>query len=148
MRLFLLQHRALAAALFALALLVKLLVPAGYMPSASGGIALQLCGGIVPAPAVKPAQPAMHMPGMAHHAAVEPQDQHDGHDGSPEHPGADMPCAFAGLALPSLAAVDPLLLAIALAFVVAAIFRATTTRAVRRSPHLRPYLRGPPVRLA
>ena len=147
MRLFLLQHRALAGALFALALLVKLLVPAGYMPAASGGIALQLCGGIVPAPAVKPAPGAMQMPGMAHHTAAE-QKNHDGHDDSPEHPGADMPCAFAGLALPSLAAVDPLLLAIALALIVAAIFRVATTRAVRRSPHLRPYLRGPPVHLA
>lgn len=152
LRLLLLRHPGVAASLFACALLLKILVPAGYMPMFAGGnIALQLCGGTVPVPAAKPAA----MPGMAHHTAMADHHpapathaetgRHDSPDHSGDHADKQMPCAFAGLSLPSLAAVDAALLAVAIAFILAAVFRRVSSPVLRARPHLRPFLRGPPV---
>ena len=44
-----------------------------------------------------------------------------------------------------LAATDPLILAIGLAFILATIFRVATIAIVRQAAHLRPPLRGPPL---
>jgi hypothetical protein len=75
--------------LFAAALFLRLLVPAGYMVgSAAGGPAL------VPCPAVAPASI------MAHHG------HHDG-----RLPHAEAPCPFAALAAPALPSASPLALA-------------------------------------
>ena len=121
------QHRALSAGLLALALLMKLLVPAGFMPVvAGGGIAIELCGGTAPAAMT------MAMPGMAHHRDKS------------GHQGRDVPCAFAGLAAPSLPAVDPLLLALAIAFVMAAGLPVAVPVPAATRAYLRPPLRGPP----
>jgi hypothetical protein len=132
-RLFL-DHRTLSAWLIALALLMKVAVPAGFMPVIAGGtVTIAICGG------TQPADPAMRMamPGMAQH-----QDR-SGHDDA-GHSGRDMPCAFSGLAMPSLAAVDPVLLALAIAFIVAVAFRVVAPGLVRAPAFLRPPLRGPP----
>jgi hypothetical protein len=125
----LLRHRTLAAWVLSLALLMKLLVPAGYMVGGSAGaITIELCSGY------GPMKMTMTLPGT---------EQHQDKD---EHQGKEMPCAFSGLATPSLAAVDPLLLALVIAFIVATIFRVATSSAVGAPAHLRPPLRGPPAR--
>ena len=125
-RLFL-DHRTLSAWLVACTLLMKVLVPAGFMPVVSVGVmTLEICGGSAPASAV------MAMPGMAHHP-----DKAD-------HSGRDMPCAFSALTAPSLAATDPFLLAAAVTFIAALGIHATTTIRVVVATHLRPPLRGPP----
>ena len=122
----LLRHRALAVWLVAMALAMRILVPSGYMiGSAHGAFAVQLCPGS--------ASQAMAMPGGQHHS------------GDQDHGKPDQPCAFAGLASPSLAGADVLLLAEAIAFVIRTGHqpRVEPARAVSR-PHLRPPLRGPP----
>lgn len=123
-----LRCRWLAAWLFAAALLMKVLVPAGYMLDVSNGaVTIELCSGY------GPMKMAVPMPGMTHHG-----DKHD-------RGKAEQPCAFAGLAAPALAGADPLLLAAALAFIIAAAFRAVVRPLPTRNRHLRPPLRGPPL---
>lgn len=74
--------------LIAAASLARLLVPAGFMPAASG-FALIACSGTTPAPA--PASHAMPAHGQ-HHAP-----------GKHEPPAAlESPCAFAALSAPTL----------------------------------------------
>lgn len=124
LRSFLQQHRGLALWLVAAALLVRLLVPAGFMPVVSQGrVTLAPCSGVMPA-----------MAGMAHH------------DRAPAEDGArhDMPCAFAGLAAPALGAADPVLPVVAAALLGTATFRDHETRPAPLPPRLRPPLRGPP----
>lgn len=125
----LLRHRLLAAWLIAAALLMKVLVPAGYMASVSAGsITIELCSGY------GPQKMAVPMPGMTHHP-----------DQKGEHGKAEMPCAFSGLSAPSLAGADPLLLAVAIAFVIVTVFRIAVRPALPNAPfYLRPPLRGPP----
>ena len=125
----LLRHRLLAAWLVAAALLMKVLVPAGYMASVSAGsITIELCSGYGPQKMV------VEMPGMTHHP-----------DQKGEHSKAEMPCAFSGLSAPSLAGADPLLLAVAIAFVILTVFRIAARPALPGAPsYLWPPLRGPP----
>ena len=128
LRQYLLRHRALAAWLVALALLMKVLVPTGYMLGTSAGsITVELCSGY------GPMKMTMPMPGMAHH-------QGDKSD----HGKAEQPCAFSGLSAPSLAATDPILLALALAFIIALAFRPQTPGLVQAPAFLRPPTTGPP----
>lgn len=123
-----LHRRWLAAWLIVAALLMKVLVPAGYMLDVSGGsVTVELCSGYGPMPMT------MAMPGTAHHG-----DKHDGGK-------AEQPCAFAGLTAPALAGADPMLLALAIAFIIAAVFRVVVWSQPARSRHLRPPLRGPPL---
>ena len=114
--------------LVAAALLAKLMVPAGYMPVMAGGsVVLQLCSGFGPETMVAA------MPGMAHH------------HGTRDHPQrGDMPCGFAGHAAPSMAGADPVLLVVAIAFIIATLFRVPVSRRVERVAFLRPHPRGPP----
>lgn len=123
----LIQHRALAIWLVTLTLFMKVLVPTGYMfGTAHGVVSVELC------PAYDAPEP-MVMPGGEHHSDK-------GEHGKPE-----MPCAFAGLATPSLSGADPLLLAVAIAFIVRTGFRiAVETEPVGSRLHVRPPLRGPP----
>jgi hypothetical protein len=117
----------------ACALAMKILVPAGFMPVVSGGrVTIEICGGTVPVQTVMAPMMAMAMPGMAHHS------------GKSDHQEREMPCAFSGLTAPSLAAVDPVLLAIAIAFIVGLVFRVRTAVPIAAQAHLRPPLRGPP----
>jgi hypothetical protein len=142
-----LQRRDLIAPLLLAVLCMKLLVPAGFMPMfADGGVSLVICPGMTPAP-------AMTMPhasdGMAmSHAAMPMQGEAE----MPAHPApseghggkVEQPCAFAGLAMPTLTTADPWLLAIALAFILALGTRAAPRRALPRATRERPPLRGPP----
>jgi hypothetical protein len=117
----------LAALVLAAALVLRLLVPAGFMPTVSDGrVTLMLCSG------TQPAQPMAAMPGMAHH----------------ESEGGSMagsPCAYADLALPVLGAADVALLVAALAFVMALALRRIVPLPLRAPARLRPPLRGPPL---
>lgn len=122
-------NRPLAISALALALLMKLAIPAGFMPSVSDGqIVVSLCSGTGASTIV------MTIPGLEH--------------GKPDgggHPGkAEQPCAFAGLSAPSLAAADPVLLAAAILFVLALGIRPLPLPASITPPYLRPPLRGPP----
>ena len=125
----LLRHRGFAAWLVAFALLMKMLLPGGYMLGVSvGSITVELCSGYGPQGMV------MAMPGMADHG-----DKKQGHG------KAEQPCAFAGLAAPSLAGADPILLAIVIALIMGAIFRSPSPSVASVPAFLRPPLRGPPV---
>ncbi|TCP31051.1 hypothetical protein EV292_11156 [Sphingomonas sp. BK235] len=129
----LLAHRRSAVFLCTLTLLLKLLVPSGYMLAADHGqLSLIVCSGVAAPPSA--ATSAMH------------GDMAD-HDRGSGHGKAEMPCAFAGMTGAALAATDPLQLAALIAFVVAGgmLWRAPDRpRAVAR---LRPPLRGPPAYL-
>lgn len=123
-------HRNLFPAwcLLAAALAMKLLVPAGFMPMMDhGSVTVQICSG------GQPVQLTMKVaPGTMHHG---------------DHPApakTEMPCAFAGLAMPLLGGADPLLLAVLIAFVMALATRIAVLLPPRRAGYLRPPLRGPP----
>ncbi|MDX3911249.1 MAG: hypothetical protein QHC67_15735 [Sphingobium sp.] len=118
----------LAGFVLALALALKLVVSAGYMPVISGGqFIVSICSGTGPVTMV------MTIPGTG-------QEKKGG-----EQPGkAEQPCAFASLSAPLLAAADPLLLASAILFVLALGLRVVVPLATVAPPYLRPPLRGPP----
>lgn len=121
------------------ALLLKLLVPTGYMIAVDHGrLSIIVCPGMTPQPA------PMAMAGMAHGMAQDMAMPHD--PGKPaDHGKAEMPCAFAGLSAQVLGAVDIVLLAIALAVVAAMALRGRPVVAPRDAPRLRPPSRGPPL---
>lgn len=123
-----LRHRALAGWIIAAALLMKVLVPAGYMPTVSGNsMIIQICSGY------GPMTMAMPIPGK------------EDSSGQGDHQGkAEMPCAFSGLSAPSLAAADPLLLALAILFIMVAAIRVAIPVPASSPAYLRPPLRGPP----
>lgn len=126
----LMRHRALTVCLVALALLMKVAIPSGYMMGSSGGaITIELCSGYGPQKMVTA------MPGMEHH----PDKQGD--HGKPE-----MPCAFSGLTAAVLTGADPVLLAGAVDFIISTAFRIAVDPAPAAAwPYLRPPLRGPPL---
>ena len=102
-------------------------MPVGFMPVVSNGVILiQLCSG-------QGAQTiALELPGKT--------GEHD----HGEHKKAEAPCAFSGLSLPTLAAADALLLAIAIGFILAKDLRLPPQIDLRRGIYLRPPAIGPP----
>ncbi len=130
----LLAQRHFAVLLCAATLLLKLLVPSGYMiGSAQGRMTIELCSGVAPQ-AMTMALPGMH------------GDMPD-HGKSKDHGKTEMPCAFAGLSAASLGAVDPVQLVALIAFVMAVGLSPALLPATVRHPYLRPPLRGPPAAL-
>lgn len=130
----LLAHRHLALLLCAATLLLKVLVPTGYMiDSNHGHITITICSG------VEPRTMTMEMPGM--HG-----DMPD-HGKSKEHGKAEMPCAFSGLSAAALGAIDPIQLAALIAFVMAIGIIGFARPAPSTPTYLRPPLRGPPAQL-
>jgi len=123
------RHRALAAWPIAFALFLAVLVPAGFMPVASGNtIRIELCSGF------GPEKMAVPMPGMHHRA------------GKHGHSGKDpMPCGFSGTSAPSMTIMEPVLLVAAIFFVAATLFRMSIGNVIGSPKFLRPPLRGPPV---
>ena len=118
----------------AAALLLKLVVPTGYMiDSDHGRIAITICSGMTSAAT------AMDMPGM--HG-----DMPD-HGKSKDHGKAEMPCAFSGLSAAMTGAIDPIQLAALIAFVMAIGLAGVLLPAPSRRTYLRPPLRGPPASL-
>ncbi|MDE8652655.1 DUF2946 family protein [Novosphingobium album (ex Liu et al. 2023)] len=128
------RHPALAACLVAGALLLKVLVPAGFMPVVqSGTVTVALCS-------------SAGAGGMTITIPTRPDNgAHDGQHGGDPQQATDHPCAFAPLSGPALASADPALLLAAILFVfVAAIFRHPLVLP-RSGAQLRPPLRGPPL---
>lgn len=115
------DHPRLLLWLAALAFVVRLLVPAGYMPSAAGRLAIVACPGLAV---------AGHM--MRGHAAPA------------DHAAPDMPCAFAGLGASAIGTGDPPPLAAALAVATAVAIRPPSAPPVRDAVRWRPPLRAPP----
>ena len=123
----LLAKRPLVVLLCAATLLLKLIVPAGYMLATEHGrVAIVLC------PGTTPAEPVMQHGDMA------------GHHAPADKGKAEMPCAFAGLSVAALRAIDPILLVALIAFVLATTWLVATRTLPVRPAYLRPPLRGPP----
>lgn len=115
----------LAALILTAALLLRVLVPAGFMPTAlDGRVTLAICDGS----GALALAPAMH--GM-HHA--------------PKHAATKNPCAFADLSVPALGSVPPILLAAAIAFALASALTRRMPLAPLPAAHVRPPSQGPPV---
>jgi hypothetical protein len=130
----LLAQRQLAVLICAATLLLKLLVPTGYMiASDHGRLAITICPGTAPV-AMTTGMPGMH------------GDMPD-HGKSKDHGKAEMPCAFSGLSAAALGAIDPIQLAALIAFVMATGFVGVVLPALSPLPYLRPPLRGPPASL-
>lgn len=124
----LLAQRHLAALICAATLLLKLLVPAGYMiDNDRGRITVTICSGTTP----RTMTMAMH------------GDTSD-HGQSKDHGKAEMPCAFSGLSAAVTGTTDPIQLAALLSFILVLGLVATVVPAASRPPYLRPPLRGPP----
>lgn len=111
-----------------LALLVRAAIPAGYMPERqSTGWLVTLCTG----DGVKT-------------VTVDVNGKPVKHDGSAD--AAPSICAFASLAAPALSAAPPLLLILAIAFILLRGLVPTIQPARRVAARLRPPLRAPPAR--
>ena len=133
----LLAQRHLALLVCVAALLLKLLVPAGYMiGSDHGRFSVTICSG------VEPRTVTMVMPGM--HGDMAHLGKSKEHGNSKDHGKAEMPCAFAGLSAAALGAIDPLQLAALVGFILAVGVIGLALPAPSTTPHLRPPLRGPP----
>jgi hypothetical protein len=124
-------HRALAALLLALALLMKVVVPAGVMiDSDTRTLSIAICDG------------------QAHHpldqVVVKQTGKPAGGHGNDAR--GDGTCPYAALGHAGLAGADPVLLALALAFILALGFAPVRIVPLAHGRHLRPPLRGPPAR--
>ncbi|WP_066718713.1 DUF2946 family protein [Sphingomonas pituitosa] len=128
LRRLLLEHRLLCGWLIAAALLMKAVLPAGFMPVHAGGtLVLGFCSGYGPKT-----------------IAVGIPEREDRSSPDEHRAAGEMPCAFAGLAMPGLAAVDPALLVLAIAFVLERAIRTAAAILTIARVYLRPPLRGPP----
>lgn len=119
-------RRRLALLLVAIVLFAKVLVPTGYMfaPTA-GGFTVQMCSG----------QGAMTV--VLDVGKPAPAEDHSGK--------MDAPCAFSGIGMASIPAVDIALLIVAIAFIVALGTQSAHATPGRDITRLRPPLRAPPV---
>jgi hypothetical protein len=127
LRHYLRDHRHVAVTILMVAMLMRLLLPTGFMPEVSAGkITIALCTGHASAVS------DMAMPDGSHHQQGQPA----------KH---DMPCPFSSASAHGLAGTDPILLAIAIAFVMALCLRPVAVVRIADAPHLRPPLRGPPL---
>lgn len=123
--------------MLAAALMVRIVVPMGYMPGiVNGAFVMQPCSG--QSLSVLPPYEAVTLRG--NDDAIHETDRDD----SNKHSNSPAPCTFSILAVPSLAGADPLVLATALAFIIATLFRAVAAVALRRSSRFRPPPQGPP----
>ena len=117
------KHPLLALAIGLAGLMLRLAVPAGFMPVLHHGqLSLTICSGGGTAAA-----------GPAHGMR------------SPDQPKADGSCAFADLALPLVGGADPVQLGAALLFIMAAALFFAAVPPPSAGLRLRPPLRGPPL---
>jgi len=122
------DHRHLALLVLALAFLVRAALPAGYMVArdASSVITIAVCadasGGHKVTQVVIPAKP-----GKATSQAAK--------DGT---------CAFSAMAKSAIGGADPILLALAFAFILVLGLAPSRALPARPVPHAQPPLRGPP----
>lgn len=119
------MHRRLALGLVVLAVLIKALMPAGYMLSDRAHVlTVEIC-------ADASGQT------MTRQIAVPA-------DGKSDHAKAEGTCAWGVLASAALGGADIVLLALALAFILALGLTASRPAPPARTTYLRPPLRGPP----
>jgi hypothetical protein len=119
------MHRRLALGVVLLAVLIKALVPAGYMLSDKGHVlTVAICGDASGQALTK--QIVLPSDGKSDHAKAEPG------------------CAWGLLAMAALHGADVLLLALALAFILALGLAPIRPAPPSRGAYLRPPLRGPP----
>ena len=125
------EHRRLAAVLVALALCIKALVPAGFMVGANTKlITIEICAD---ASGGK----------LTRHMAIPLEGGTAGEQSG--YGKSDATCAWTSLAQAAHSGADTELLALALAFILALGFLRQTAEPARRSSHIRPPSRGPPL---
>lgn len=130
LRAFLQTHRQLAALLLALALVMKALIPAGYMLGEQAKVlTVEICADASGARITRDIV-------VSHHG--KPGETRGNQTKS------DATCAFSALSMGSLGGTDPALLALALAFILTLGFAPLPVAAIRRLARLLPPLRGPP----
>lgn len=128
-----LERRAVYAMMLIMAaMVVRVVVPEGYMPTVSGKhIVIALCSGHGPVEAS---------------VTIPVKGGGKGHaDDSPAHHGNDTVCPFASLMLGATAAADPLQLALALLFIVRSVFRLARLPVASTCRNLWPPRTGPPL---
>jgi hypothetical protein len=134
LRAYVFRRRRLAALVLALAVLMKALVPAGYMPALHGKVlTVSICTDASGR-------------AMTRHIVL-PADGKLAADAGGEHGKSQGTCPYAGLGMAGLAGGDAALLALAIAFVLALGFAPVRTPLPARTIRLRPPLRGPPALL-
>lgn len=125
LRAFFRMHRRLAFGAVVLAVLIKALIPAGYMLSDRAHVlTVTICSDASGQLATK----QIEVPT----------------DGKSDHAKAEGTCAWGMLATAALGGADVLLLALALAFILALGLRPSRPASPSRGSYLRPPLRGPP----
>lgn len=126
LRRFILSHQLAASVLIALALAVKLVAPAGFMPvGGAGQLMVLVCTEF------GPQRVAIDVPGTP----AKPD----------EAAQSDQPCAFAGMGQAWLPGADPIQIAAALAFILTLGFVAVAGPRLVARRHVWPPLRGPPL---
>jgi len=129
------RHCWWAAALIVAALFIEILVPAGYMPTmTNGAFLMRPCAG-------RNAPIAMTAVADAPDHAMHGDHKTNSEDDDPGK--LEMPCVFSSLSAPGLT-IDPVLLAIAIAFILATTFRVEQRLVPWRRIYLRPPSQGPP----
>ena len=123
------RHRTAALWLFALALLVKAVVPAGYMVGQSDVRTFDII--ICSDPTGR----------FITQKLVVPFDSKGQHDGDQAAKGD---CAFTALGHAAAPATNPTLLLAAIVFILALGFTGLPAPTLRHPPYIRPPLRGPP----
>jgi len=125
------DHRRIALLVFALALLVRAAMPAGYMVArdASSVITIAVCS-----------------EGSTVHKTVQlvVPPKHDERGNGAGQAGKDNHCAFSAMGKSALGGADPILLALAFAFILVLGLAPSPVLAARPAPHTLPPLRGPP----
>ena len=129
LRLLLRSHYRLAMLLVAIALLMKAVVPTGYMiGQSSKTFTVMIC-----------TDGSGAMESRAITVPMKP-DSHDSEDAS----RTGKACAYSATSMAAMTGADAPLLAIALHFILALGFAPTTALNLKRTLYLRPPLRGPP----
>lgn len=126
LRQILMRRRALAALLIAAALAMKALVPAGFMPEVSArSFTVLVCAD----------------------ATGDSRAREVTVPGKPAKPGAQAheACPFGGLGQAAMGGADPLLLALAIGFILAMGVRAAPVLRLKRRRHAQPPACGPPL---
>jgi len=130
------NHRRLAAALLLLALVFRAAIPAGFMLSSPAGsaVTIAICGDASGmSKSMQMTIPAKQVGNGAGNGA--------GHEDSAQKSG---PCAFSSLSQAMLGGADPIVLALAFAFILALGLAPASRLPFAQAYHLRPPLRGPP----
>jgi hypothetical protein len=142
----LVAQRHLAALICAAALLMKVLVPGGYMVSnVAGWPAITLCPQVTSDGASSRHGVSAAMVHAGHHQGQRAEDHADHHGKTGDHGKAELPCVFAALTTATLAAADAVQLAGLIAFVLALGITGAPLPQPAKPPRMRPPLRGPPL---